>query len=109
VAKVSLHACDDASARKASLFLGLKASSYLDVPEELPPPSSPDDQPKASDIVHSLLYADAWLTKLDCLRRHYHSHYHDPNHAAVPATIIIATATTRATVAAAALQIALAI
>mmetsp|Transcript_35170 Transcript_35170/g.92030 ORF Transcript_35170/g.92030 Transcript_35170/m.92030 type:complete len:535 (-) Transcript_35170:156-1760(-) len=34
VSKVSMHVCDDDAARQASLFLGLKASAYLDIPEE---------------------------------------------------------------------------
>eukprot|EP00038_Savillea_parva_P022191 m.37076 g.37076 ORF g.37076 m.37076 type:complete len:532 (+) comp5474_c0_seq1:608-2203(+) len=34
VSKVSMHVCDDASAREASLFLGLKATAYLDIPED---------------------------------------------------------------------------
>lgn len=39
VSKVSMHVCDDTAARQASLFLGLKASAYLDVPEERRSPS----------------------------------------------------------------------
>jgi hypothetical protein len=41
VSKVSMHVCDDAAARQASLFLGLKASAYLDIPEERRAPTMP--------------------------------------------------------------------